>query len=152
MRIEFSVDGLDEVIAYLEDFEDELMDALERGVTKALDDVREDAKMNVHVDSGDLRDSIKVSVKREADEVRGKCAATAEYAVYEEMGTGPKGNASDNGKAPVGATYHTGTYYRKDGTVVHSEGQPAHPYMYPAFNKDKIIKTVADEVKGGVEG
>lgn len=155
MKLDFSVDGIDGVEAALEDAFAELIPAVEKGMRRGTIKMAGTAKrLSPTPVSGQLINSIRAE-KPEVNgtTVIGKVVAGAEHAVYVEMGTGPKGAASDVGKT-LGATYHTGEYERKDGTIVKSGGQEAQPYMYPAYVQDigYVQSAIEKEIKKAVEG
>lgn len=134
--------GLDEVLASLGDLQGRIEEGGQEGIAKGLQRVVRDAKMAAPVDTGELRQKILASVGTTEGEVR----AYAEHAPYVEFGTGPVGKASGGrGKAykTKGWTYFNGENF------VHTRGQPARPFLYPAFkaNREKIIKDIAAAIR-----
>ena len=92
-----SVEGLDELEVKL----DRLADIdLKKAVSDAVQTVRSAAAMNVHVDTGELRQSIYADVEVSGDTATGTCWTNKPYAVYLEFGTGPKGQESHAGISP----------------------------------------------------
>ena len=104
--------------------------------------------------------------------MQGIVYTNAEYAPYVEFGTGPKGRENHKGISPnvtpqytpkpfwwipegegdghirkeVADKYHMPRFETKEGEAFrYSEGQPAHPFMYPALkdNEEKCIKKIA---------
>ena len=132
-----SIQGLDAFSSFLDALPDAMLDAAERGVKKALLLAVMDAKQNAPERSGQLRGSITSQTKREGDSVTGQVIVGAEHGIYVELGTGERGRASDNGKAPNAATYTEG-----------HAGMAAQPYLYPAWkaNEGKMIGIVAEEI------
>lgn len=119
--------------------------------------------------AGELRDSIRVRVETRDGYVIGTCYTNKAYAVFVEMGTGPKGQADHAGIAPgipvaytpepwwvhegpgenevsreTGEGYHWFHIDTKQGRFYKVEGQPAQPYMYPAY------KAVEEQAPGFV--
>lgn len=141
-----SIEGLDGLMDYLDGLQDELLDAVALELDTHLRLTVDAAKMGA-IDP-EVRGSISKVVRRAGDDVEAEVIANHERAVYQEMGTGPEGAASDNGKAPIPVTYtlhsqiqsgrRAGTvipgwiYKAKDGSFVHSMGQPARPFLYRA--------------------
>ena len=141
MRLSISIDGLDGLDAALETLKEDLMPRVAKGINQGAAVIVADAKRIVHVDSGQLHDSIVVIPA----EISGKVAsggveATADHAVYEEMGTGARGAASGGNGSGVSVTY----------TPDHP-GMAAHPYLFPAYknNQQQVVDAVAKAVKGG---
>ncbi len=83
-----SAEGLNELEIKL----DQLADVdLNKAVGNAIQTVRSAAVMNVHVDTGELRQSIYAEVEDNGDTATGVCWTNKPYATYLEFGTGPKG-------------------------------------------------------------
>lgn len=149
-------EGLDALLEQLEEMAEEIKDAALQGLKAGLSETVAWAKNAVQEDTGQLRNSIISTAERQGNEIYGKAVAGASHAVYVEMGTGPKGQASDGGKAPIGATYTThGWVYRdpKTGNFYYTYGQPANPFMYPAYKatKDTIKDKIAEAINRAVE-
>ena len=108
--------------------------------------------------AGELRDSIRVRVEERDGYLIGTCYTNKEYAIYVEMGTGPKGQENHAGIAPgvpvaytpepwwvhegpgenevsreTGEGYHWFYIDTPQGRFYRVDGQPAQPYMYPAY-------------------
>lgn len=147
-----SIEGLDELLDELDDLTNEILDAAVIGLSKGLKRTVGVAKALCQVDSGQLRNSITSVVERKADTVDGQVLATAGHAVYVEMGTGPVGQANHQGIAPVPVTYRTTPWvYRskKDGKFYRTKGQPARPYLYPAYKQTKGL--ILNDVRKAIE-
>ena len=92
-----SAEGLDELEIKLDQLED--VD-LNKAIGNAIQTVRSAAVMNVHVDTGELRQSIYAEVEDNGDTVTGVCWTNKPYATYLEFGTGPKGQENHAGISP----------------------------------------------------
>lgn len=152
--------GVDKIIANLEHLGGDIGDAMEKVVLREAKRIQADAKRLAPVETGRLRGSITAGVERDADgDIVGTVGTNADYAAYVEFGTGPVGEASPK-VLPPGAS----PAYRKDGWTYkdvktgefrHTKGQPAQPFLYPAFKaneasvKENIAKAVRDSLKGG---
>lgn len=156
MKIEVTVGGVGELAAVLDGIEGAVLPLAAQGLTQGLEAIAATAKYLAPVDTGDLRNSIKARpVTLKDGGVSGEVAATAEHAIHQEMGTGEPGRASGGNGSGDMATYRTGgwVYPTKDGGFRFTRGQPAQPYMYPAYQgeKDAVIQAVADAIKEGLE-
>ena len=79
-----SMEGMDELEIKL----DQLADVdLNKAIVNAIQTVRSAALMNVHVDTGELRQSIYAEVEDNGDTATGTCWTNKPYAVYLEFGT-----------------------------------------------------------------
>ena len=122
------------------------------------------------VSSGELRGSIGMTITRDSGGISAHVGTNKRYAAYVEFGTGPKGAADHDGTAPdVGVTYTMSPWWIHESQVdpnaaqvygwfhIDTEagrfykvtGQPAHPYIYPAFHDNE--ETLRDILKGGFE-
>jgi len=173
------LDGLDILYDILDNLPPVMLEAAERGVRKALMLPVAEAKMLAQPISLQVARSITSIVTIEGDKVDGKMVVGSEIGPYVEFGTGPVGQASDNGKAQGIATYSIGPWkskrrlksgevrvYERDGWVykdvktgrfVFTRGQPARPYAYPAWknNERKMLEVVAAEtgkIGGDLDG
>lgn len=150
------------------------MDA-KKETARAIQTVRNAAVSNAHADTGELRQSIFVEVREEGDTIIGECYTNKEHAIYEEFGTGPKGQEHHTDISPdadpvykqspwwihesqiderVTEKYHMFHVDTKDGKFYQSYGQPAHPFMYPALkdNQDEVLKDFATDFTTNLEG
>ncbi len=147
-----SIEGMDDVLGMLDGLEDELLLAAMKGLEKGLKRTVAEAKALCQVDTGGLRNSIQSHVSRQGDKIDGTVSATGEHAVYVEMGTGPVGEVnhagiSPNAKptySPKGWTY----FHPKQKQFFYSRGQPARPYMYPAYKLTK--RQIIEDVKAAI--
>lgn len=121
--------------------------ALEKGLRQAGKKIQGGAKLLVDVDTGRLRNSITEGISYEGNDIIEDIGTNLEYAAYVEFGTGPVGEASAK-MLPEGVSLQ----YRSDGWVYsdgerfyYTEGQPADPFLYPAFkqNQNNVTDIVA---------
>ena len=114
--------------------------------------------------TGHLSNSIMIGFTEEPDMVTAHIGTNVEYALYVEVGTGPKGQASHEGISPQAhpvyrqtpwwihesqvdnnAASAYGWYYIETdkGKFYKVSGQPARPFLYPAVkNNEKKISDV----------
>lgn len=125
---------------------------------KAISLVQKNAKANVSVDSGELRESIYTDTQQEGSRVVAACFTNKEYAPYVEFGTGPKGQENHAGISPevpvaysqspwwihedqvdreIAEKYHWFHIDTPEGRFYQCTGQPARPYLYPAMKNNK---------------
>ena len=141
------IEGLDSLQEQLTDLPKEILKIVKRAIYKEMAKVQAEAKMNVAVDTGELRSSIVVRITEEDGEITGKVITTVPHGVYVEMGTGPMGEAHHEGIAPVPVTYRTTPWVLKNPkskkTYI-TKGMAARPYLYPAFARRK--KNIAKNI------
>lgn len=139
-----------------------LMQAAAGALGHALEGVVSDARSNAPKDTGALAGSIQKEVRTAGGAVTGRVFVRAEYGLMVELGTGPKGEASHAGISP--AVSQTVTYSPKgwsypdaQGAWRYTRGQPARPYLYPAWKakreavREAVRRAVLREI-GGKEG
>lgn len=125
------------------------------------------AKLLAPADSGDLRQNIQVTVTKDVGAIVAHIGTRLEYALYVELGTGPRGAADHSGispdisptystsgwwihesQVPAGTAekYHWTTITTKQGKFYKCDGQPAQPYLYPALkdNEQTIGELLAE--------
>lgn len=154
----------------------ETMSAMDarQGIGKAIKYVQGAAKLNCSVESGELRRSILTSVDSNGGRIIGKCYTNKKYAIYVEMGTGPRGEADHSGISPevspsysqspwwihesqidvgLAEKYHWRKIETQKGVFYLCSGQPAQPFLYPALrdNRKKVIAIIAEESRKGVK-
>ncbi len=153
-----SIDGADELTDRLRNLNPGLLDAAKQGTESAMQQMKADAVANCPVDTGALRGSIQTEVGMQDGALRAKLYSPMEYAGFVEMGTGPKGEAAHAGIAPDALTRVT---YRPDGWVYHDEkgfhhtnGQPARPFLYPAFkaNRVPLLNAIREAIRARLKG
>jgi len=160
MGLDIDLTGLDGVLGLLDGLtNDELIPAAHAGLRDGLQDIRSEAAMLCPKDTGALANSIKTRITRKTNAVIGEVYAGKRYAIYVEMGTGPKGERSHAGVDPERAAKVTYSpkgwvYPTKDGEFRYTEGMPARPFLYPAFKSQqgKVYKKVANAVMRSVTG
>ena len=119
--------------------------------------IRDEAKMRVPVDTGELQNSIDYNVDISAKGFTGKVFTNKEHGLYVELGTGPKGEASHIGISPEIKPIYSPSgwvYYDTDKQkFIFTNGQPAKPFMYPALhdNREKISKFIQEKVQRKIE-
>lgn len=125
------------------------------------------AKLLAPADSGELRQSIQITVTNDVGAIVAHIGTRLEYALYVEMGTGPRGAANHSGISPdINPTYSTSSWWihesqvpagtaekyhwttitTKQGKFYKCDGQPAQPYLYPALkdNEQTIGELLAE--------
>ncbi len=172
IRIRMKVDGMEGLATVLENLPEAVMPLAAQGMDQGLQEIQAVAKALVPVDTEELKGSIRTKVNQTGDSVEGVVIATAEHAVFVEVGTGPVGAASPHPAAYPGY-YSTGEYIftrvTKDGKSVRfvtdgwvyplekggfrfTRGQKPRPYMYPAYQqkKDAAIQLIAAAIREGL--
>lgn len=98
-------------------------------------------------DSGELRDKIDHNVTDGINGPEAKIGSPLDYAMYVEYGTG---EFAENGAGRKGGW----SYQTPDGEWHHTNGMSPHPFLRPAFkrNKDKIREIVGKEFKSKFGG
>lgn len=144
-----------------------------RGIQEAGQFILSAAKLKCsgfRLTSGELRTSLGMAMQNDRDGCFAHVGTNKEYAPYVEFGTGPKGAANHRGISPdVSPVYRLtpwwihesmvdpevpqvyGWFYidTDQGRFYRVSGQPAHPFLYPAFADNE--KTIKDLVAGGFE-
>ena len=158
---------LERKLEALEGIADQHMERLVRNQIKR---IQAEAKSPIQSNSGQLKDSIHAMVDREGDVIVGTVYTDKPYAVYVEMGTGPKGEANHSGISPVlnpsytqnpwwihesqidkglAERYHWFYIETEDGRFYQCTGQPAQPFMYPALknNENRVVSNIENALK-----
>ncbi len=150
------VDGIDELVNKLNEMIN-LDDVVKKAVKNGCKVVQAEAKLLCPVDKGELRNSIRTKVDNTGDKIVGTIYTNKSYASYVEFGTGPKGEADHDGISPnITPSYKSKgwSYYDKEkDKYIHTRGQPAQPYMYPALhnNIDTAKASIARKVKKSIK-
>ncbi|MEA5016123.1 MAG: HK97-gp10 family putative phage morphogenesis protein [Candidatus Limiplasma sp.] len=175
MSISINVEGLDAVLEGLTAAVEGMIPSAAKGMEKGLAAVKSRAQRAAPHARGELEKSIAYEVVVQGDSVTGEVGSNKEYAVYVEMGTGPVGKASGGNGSGINVSYSTGEYIfqrkLKNGKVVRfvtdgwvypvpgggfrfTRGQPARPFLYPAWkaNKEKVLAAIRNAIKGGLKG
>lgn len=161
MGLEMDVEGLEDVLERLQALDGEQILRVARApMYRELEAIRQEATSNCPRDTGELRQSIKTRTRLRDGELRGEVYTNKEYAIYVEMGTGPRGEASHEGVSPelaANVTYSPKgwTYKTRDGEYRHTRGMPARPFLYPAVKaheegaKARIARTIIRAIREG---
>lgn len=160
MGIDIDLKGIEDVLERLQALDGEQILRVARApMYRELEAIRQEATSNCPRDTGELRQSIKTRTKIRDGELRGEVYTNKEYAIYVEMGTGPRGEASHEGVSPELAaqvTYNpTGWYTTRKGVMRHTRGMPARPFLYPAVKaheegaKARIARTIIRAIREG---
>ncbi|WPC08609.1 HK97-gp10 family putative phage morphogenesis protein [Globicatella sp. PHS-GS-PNBC-21-1553] len=120
-----------------------LLNAVTKGVTKAVEYVEGQAVLNAPVDSGALSQSIDHSVDTTTKEVTGEVGTNSEYFIYVEKGTGEHATNGQGRKTPW-------RFQLPNGDWITTTGQKPQPFLEPAFknNVNRIQQFISDEIKG----
>ena len=154
LDISFDFSGLDDLIKNLEDVDDVVISGSVKGVQKTLESARSTAVYLAPVKTNELREKIVANpVQVEGNEVSGDLSSTAPHGAYVEFGTGQRGSDSPSPpKSPEDVPYTLKKEHKKGGKGTGEfydyMGQPAQPYMYPAFVEAEVelAQNIADEI------
>lgn len=161
---------LDRQLRELAEINNKMKDIVDTEIQK----VRSAAERIVHVDTGELRQSIYAEVQSNEIVITGTCWTNSRYAPFVEFGTGPKGQRDHNGISPeytpaykqypwwihekdidrrVAEKYHWFYIDTPEGRFYQCAGQPASPFMYPALadNVDSITEEIKDGFQRAIE-
>lgn len=107
-------------------------------VSETVAKIEQQYRATVHVDLGQLLNSIESAQERTAVGAEGAVGATAEHAPYEEFGTGARGSSSNFAGKPEGISYTAGW-----------TGREAHPALTPAVmeNQDTLGQAIANRLE-----
>ena len=160
MRTSIDMDGFEALVDRLAEMSPELMQNAVLGLQKGLKPIERDAKKLCPGDNGELRSSIRSTVQEYSTMAIGKVGTSKNYAVYVEMGTGKRGRESGGNGSGKHVSYTTGGWTVRrispKGKVYYQHnnggGQPARPFLYPAFktNKKRVLAAIRREVLKGV--
>ena len=146
-------------------FKRSMMKNARKAQQASLDVNQSDAVANAPSNVGQLRQTIYVSLEGEDDNLHGTVYTDTEHGWYVEFGTGPVGAANHDGISPeVPVSYSMKGWlipgdaiseadamkYKfkkvtfRDGSIWWAtNGQPAQPFMYPAFmNSEKAVNAI----------
>ncbi len=148
-----SIVGLDSLLKKLNKLGGNIDEVLTQSIGQQTKLVQGDAKDLCPVDLGDLRNSIKGTVKNYKGRIVGVVSTNSDHAAYVEFGTGKVGERTNkNTKVNVS--------YKQDKWLVNIpdvgprwiEGQPAQPYLYPALknNEERIIENIKADVRKAI--
>lgn len=135
MNIECKVTGHEELMAVLERMGRSAGEVVKRGLHEGARRIQASAKQLCPVDTGQLRNSIAVTEIESGYDI----GTNVEHAIYQEYGTGRRGDPSVS---------HVTEKITKDGTAVPYEGISPHPFLYPALKEHEkdIPGIVRDEI------
>ncbi len=153
----------------LDGLTERLTAAAAEGMRAGLLPMERTAKQLCPVDTGDLRNSIRAEVRVKGGGVEGKLSANSDHAVYVEMGTGDVGRASGGNGSGVQVSYRHGGWFvplprgavmvkdtiLKDASAgFWTYGQPARPYLYPAYrqHREGLTKTIRAAMLKSLKG
>lgn len=170
------IDGMEELLNKLNHLDTKAMiRAVHDSVGKGIEIVRANAVLRCPGNHGELRGSIKTRIEATEQGYRGTCYTNKAYAMYVEFGTGPKGKANHAGITPEvtpaytlkpwwvhesqidkadAERYHWFSIDTPKGRFYEMVGQAAHPFLYPAMdkNKDRVVGKIKQIVKKQLEG
>ena len=134
------ITGLDKLLNTLRGISDpETVDsALRRGMYEAGEAVQRSAKELVHVDTGQLYNSIEVTHIPNGVDV----GTNVEQGFFEEYGVGKRGDPSVAHTSKDQWSYQDGNWHT-------TSGHEPHPFLYPALEmeKDKIPEIIKAELQ-----
>lgn len=169
MSVNVSIEGLAAVEQALTMSIEGMLPDAEIGLRQGLEFIKRDAKKLCPKNTGELRNSITEDVMHTSDGVVGDVFTPSEYALPVEMGSGEVGKASGGNGSPAKVSYRTGAWFvpLKRGAVMMADtvveegsegfmtrGQPARPFLYPAFkeNRSKVTQIIRNTIKKGLSG
>jgi len=171
-NVRVRVSGVDEAIGKIARLNRRIQAALSSVLRTYALMIHAKAVRNAPGDTGKLRSSGGVLIKR----TFAKVAFTADYAAFVEFGTGPLGAKTNRRELPDGyehgtshgrppadalegwANRHNANVYEVTGAIMKRGGNPAQPYLGPAYdssiegfrrNLRRVIKTVMGELSIG---
>lgn len=139
--IEIKISGLDEIISKYRALNSNTDTILKNALFKAGQQIQASAKLLCPVDTGELRNSINVVRVENGVSIGTNC----EYAIYQEFGTGSKGNPT----VPHTTKKHW-TYY-SSGRFYTTSGNYPQPFLQPAFisNQSNVKSIIMAELQSG---
>ncbi len=129
-----SVEGLDELLATLSGLGGNVKESAKKGLERGAKKIQKNAKYLSPVDTGHLRNSIKIKSQITQEGVEAQVYTNLEYAPYVEFGTGVRG-ASSHMERPEGVHYNARWM-----------GQKPQPFLTPAYLHAKNTGEVEQEV------
>lgn len=135
---EIKMEGLEEVLAHLEDLAD--VQWAEKGLQRASALVERAAKEKAPKDTGELRRSIASKV----EELKGIVYSNLLYAPYVEYGTGLFAEGEGGGRQDVPWWYQD-----DEGEWHKTSGMKPQPYMKPALeeSREEVIRLIREALK-----
>lgn len=140
------VKGLDKVNRWLSADIDTIVG---RVMNEVGQEVLSSARGKVHVDSGDLKASLNMSVVKDGDKWVVKVGSPLEYSIFEEFGTGGNVFNISNGEVYTFTTEDQAyaSQFKRGGRV----SRYAHPYLHPAVfeKRQELVKRLTEEINKG---
>lgn len=146
--------GYNELMAKLEAMGGSHLDEASQKIASSMGRAHQAAaKMMVGGESGELRNSIRMTSKHDNEEPTAYVYTNSDHAAFVEFGTGPIGEASGGNGSSLKMTYAKGPwkheikkgpragtvyytnfwiYRTEEGKFFSTRGQPARPYLYPS--------------------
>lgn len=120
--------------------------------------IRDDARLRVPVDIGDLRKSIQHTTREMDGGIETVVHTNSDHAAFVEFGTGPVGAANHQGISPDIQPVYAREKWRgvipflkseTDSGIRFIAGQPAQPYLFPALkeNEQQLKEYLADGIR-----
>ena len=134
-----SIEGLDELLATLSELCGNAKESCRKGLERGAKKIQRNAKYLAPVDTGQLRNSIKTKSQTTQEGAEAQVFTNVEHAPYVEFGTGQRGAESSIDRP-------NGISYKADW-----KGQPAQPYLTPAYLHAKNTGEVEQEVIKSIE-
>jgi phage protein, HK97 gp10 family len=154
------MDGVDELLRRLEDVSG-IAPELYRLMDQCGTFIRDDARLRVPVDIGDLRKSIQNTIREIEGGIETIVHTNSDHAAFVEFGTGPVGAANHQGISPLAQPVYAREKWRgvipflkngKDSGIRFIAGQPAQPYLYPALkeNEQQLEQFLVDGIREAI--
>ena len=134
---------IQQLISKLKAVRDDSDAVIERGLLKAGEKTRSRAVLLCPVQTGELRNSIKV---QKVAPLTVSVGTNKEYAIFVEYGTGMAGDP---------AVEHTSKeswrWQDEQGNWHTSHGSPPQPFLRPAVREQEAYETVAEEIRRALD-
>ncbi len=134
---------IQQLISKLKAVRDESDAVIERGLLKAGEKTRSRAVLLCPVQTGELRNSIKV---QKVAPLTVSVGTNKEYAPYVEYGTGTAGDP----EVPH-TSKESWRWQDEQGNWHTSHGQPPQPFLRPAVREQEAYETVAEEIRRALD-
>ena len=169
------IKGLESLFNKFDSMDDSITKIIAQTVAVETKAIQGLAKLNVPVNHGELRDSIKTELSQNKDIIQGLVYTNKEYAPYVEFGTGPVGQANHQGISPnvqVSYSQKGWAFLATDIPAADAQkykwpvkqykgldyyvtsGQRAQPFMYPALKnyESTALKNITEKVNKFLKG
>ena len=134
---------IQQLISKLKAVRDDSDAVIERGLLKAGEKTRSRAVLLCPVQTGELRNSIKV---QKTAPLTVSVGTNKEYAIFVEYGTGPAGDP----EVPH-TSKESWRWQDEQGNWHTSHGQPPQPFLRPAVREQEAYETVAEEIRRALD-